>query len=281
VTQTQSASERIRPELERVTTLAGQHVRKLFKSGRFEAHEKRDHTVVTEADTGCERIVRKELGTRFAGVPVVSEEDEARPDLRSLEEFFLVDPIDGTWNFAAGIPVFFVSVAYLQGGVPRAGVMYNPISGQLLSAAEGAGAVQSSDPSLAQASHRETRRAVRLRTAPYRPLSECQVHRHDRRLDARVATRILERIVLKARGVRDLGSTTAEMALIASGVSDALVGYYVANWDVAAAALILKEAGGVVTNLDGTPIAFTTSEKFSICAAGNLQLHQEILAAIA
>jgi myo-inositol-1(or 4)-monophosphatase len=273
--------DRVGTDLARAAVLAGRQVSSLFHSGRFGSHEKPDHTPVTEADTRTERIIRKELGRRYPGIPVVSEEDETRPDLRSLDEFFLLDPIDGTWNFVAGIPVFYISAAYLREGLPRAGVMYNPVSRQLYSAVEGQGAFRSSGLPGSSTIGEGVARRVRLRTAPYRPLSECQVHRHDRRLDPSTAIRILERIVLKARGVRDLGSTTAEMSLIASGRSDALVGYYVANWDVAAASLILKEAGGVVTRLNGSPVDFTGADKFSLCAAGNPRLHRELLSALA
>lgn len=280
VAQIRRSQELIRADLERAVLRAGPEVRRLFESGQFTVREKRDQTPVTEADTRTEGIIRKELERGYPGIPVVSEEDEARSDLRSVEEFFVLDPIDGTWNFAAEIPVFFVSVAYVQGGLPRAGVMYNPVSRQLYSAVEGAGAFRSSRVPKRPGRGQGGARKVRLSTLPYRPLSECQVHRHDRRLDRLTAIRILEHIVLKARGVRDLGSTTAEMALIAAGRSDALVGYYVANWDVAAASLILKEAGGVVTRLDGSPVDYTGAEKFSVCAAGNPKLHQELLSAL-
>lgn len=271
--------QRIRIELERAALLAGRQVRRLFRSGKFEIREKEDHTLVTEADALSERTIRRELGKSYPVVAAISEEDEDRRDLHSLDQFFLIDPIDGTWNFAAGIPVFCISVAYLARAAPRAGVLYNPVSGELLSASEGTGSFHR--PAEAPPGRsRAPQDPIRLRTAAYRPLAECQVHRHDRRLDPSLARRILEKVVLHARGVRDLGSTTAELGLIASGKSDALVGYHVANWDVAAAALVLAEAGGVVTRLDGHPIDYADSDKFSICAAGTRRLHQEILLAI-
>jgi myo-inositol-1(or 4)-monophosphatase len=275
------ALERVGSDLGQGAIRAGRAVKALFESGKFETREKADHTLVTEADIRTERFIRRELGRQYPGIPVVSEEDEERPDLRKLEDFFLLDPIDGTWNFAVGIPVFSISIAYLRRGLPRTGVMYDPISHQLYSAIEGKGAFQGSGRPRTRGNGRTAATPARLRTAPYRPLSECQVHRHDRRLDPKTAVRILERVVLRAQGVRDLGSTTAEMALIASGRSDALLGYYVANWDIAAASLILREAGGVVTQLDGHPIDFTSSQKFSVCAAGNPRLHQELLSALA
>ncbi len=266
--------------MERAALLAGPRVRRLFHSGHFATREKLDHTIVTEADAVSERAVRRELRSTFPAIEVVSEEDEEGTDLRSLDEFFLLDPIDGTWNFAAGIPVFFISVAYLSQGIPRAGVLYNPVSGELLSAGAGTGSFRIVG-GVARVGTRGSRGSrTQLRTAAYRPLSECQVHRHDRRLDPALARRILENVVLQARGVRDLGSTTAEMSMVASGRSDAVVGYYVANWDVAAAALLVEEAGGVVTRLDGSPIDYTGPGKFSICAAGSRRLHREILSAI-
>jgi myo-inositol-1(or 4)-monophosphatase len=242
--------------------------------------EKLDHTPVTGSDARVERTLRTELERQYPGIPVVSEEDETSPRLSPLEDFFLLDPIDGTWNFANGIPVFLISVAFIRGGQPRVGVLHNPISGLILSAVEGKGAFQRSVAPIAIGSRAKRVKRRRLKTAPYRPLSECQVHRHDRRLDPETAIRIVERVVLNARGVRDLGSITSELALIASGRSDALVGYHVANWDVAAASLILEEAGGVATQLDGTPIDFTAAEKFSVCAAGNPRLHRELLSAL-
>lgn len=279
MTTAQSPCERLRLELEEAVIRAGHLVKESFESGRFEAHEKQDHTIVTEADTGCERIIRQALGKEFPDVTVVSEEDEERSDLSAVDEFFLLDPIDGTWNFAARIPVFYISLAYVRAGSPRVGVLHNPISGELLSSVEGEGAFLKGCLSSSRAGSEARERVLRLRTAGYRPLSECQVHRHDRRLPADLAVRILQNVVLKARGVRDLGSTTAELALIASGRSDALVGYYVANWDVAAASLILREAGGTITNLDGTPLVLTGATKFSVCAAANSRLHRELLAA--
>lgn len=264
-------------ELERAVLGAGRPVRRIFESGSFDVRLKSDFSLLTEADTEAERVVREALSERFPGIDVASEEDKEKRRLSASEDFFLIDPIDGTWNFAAGIPVFFISVAFLHRGAPRMGVLYNPVSGQLLSAREGGGAMAAKVP------HRQDSPAPRLRdrqpihSAPYHPLSECQIHRHDRRLDANTAIRILERVVLRSRGVRDLGSTTAELALIACGVSDALVGYYVANWDVAAAGLILTEAGGVLTKLDGNPVVYTGADKFSICAAGSSRLHTEIV----
>ena len=272
--------QRIEADLERASARAGRAVGELYQSRKFRTHEKGDHTPVTDADTIAERIIRRELDRKYPGVPVISEEDEILPDLRQLHEYFLVDPIDGTWNFASGIPVFFISIAYLREGQPRAAVMLNPVSRQLLSAVEGDGAYQIQARFGASGRVGAPPRKTRVKTPPYRPLSQSQVHRHDRRLNRELAVRILERIVLKARGVRDLGSTTAEMALIVSGQSDALVGYYVANWDVAAASLILKEAGGIVTRLDGSPIDFSGTEKFSVCAAGNPRLHLELLSAL-
>ena len=266
--------------MERAALLAGRHVRRLFRSGKFGMREKEDHTLVTEADELSEHTIRRELERSYPVIESVSEEDEDRKDLRSLDQLFLIDPIDGTWNFTAGIPVFCISVAYLSQAAPRAAVLYNPVSGELLSAIEGLGSFHGPGEAPPRGSRQAPRDPIRLRTAAYRPLSECQVHRHDRRLDPSLAKRILEKVVLQARGVRDLGSTTAELSLVASGKSDALVGYHVANWDVAAAALILTEAGGVITRLDGNPIDFTDSGKFSICAAGTRRLHQEILLAI-
>lgn len=215
--------------------------------------------LVTEADVVAERLILERIRARFPTHGIVSE--ESAPHLAFGDgTFWAVDPLDGTSNFARGLPLFSVSVAALQGGRPVAGVIHEPMAGHTFRARRGGGAW--------------------LDGAPAR------VSRVDRLLSAMVGLdwgraqedrlKVLARVqwVGPEVGVfRTLGSAALGLAYVAVGWLDAYFHLALGPWDTAAGALLVEEAGGRVTQVDGSP---WTPEASSILASNGL-LHDPLL----
>jgi myo-inositol-1(or 4)-monophosphatase len=196
--------------------------------------------LVTTADLEAERMFRRMVADRFPDHAVVGEEatSAALPTARCR---WIIDPLDGTTNFAHGLALFCVSIALQIDGRLEVGVVYDPMSEELFVAEAGAGA--------------------RLNGAPLR-VSACPVLldallvtgfpytiREDRRQQVAVFAAFLE----EAQAVRRLGSAALDLCYVAAGRFDGYWEERVHPWDTAAGALIVEEAGGRVTGLTGEP----------------------------
>jgi fructose-1,6-bisphosphatase/inositol monophosphatase family enzyme len=202
--------------------------------GMARASLKPDMTYVTVADKEIEKELRKELSGALPGSSVIGEEDGCgAADARSAASkgwAWVIDPIDGTSAFIDGLPTFCVSVALFENGRPVAGVLRLPATGDIYTALRGGGAFYNGAP---------IRAGV--------PLS-----RHD--LPICVPSKVhLKYKITYAGKTRNMGSTALHFALVARGAAIAAVAS-AKIWDIAAAALILSEAGGRVASLDGSPV---------------------------
>jgi myo-inositol-1(or 4)-monophosphatase len=218
----------------------------------------------TSADHRSEETVFRELSRARPGYGFLMEERGvvAGPDKTHR---WIVDPLDGTTNFMHGVPLFCVTIALERDGEIVAGVTYNPIYDELYTAEKGQGAFLNSR---------------RLRVAARKSLADSLIttgipHRgrlgHDRFLTE------CKRLMAQVAGLRRTGSAAMDLAWVAAGRFD---GYYergLSPWDIAAGTLLVREAGGHVTDANGGKGALETGD----IVAGNAQVHRAMLELLA
>lgn len=216
---------------------------------------------VSAADRRVEKILREELTRVRPGYSLLLEEAGtiagADPSHR-----WIVDPIDGTTNFIHGIPHFAVSIALERDGELVAGIIYNPITDELFAAERGRGAFMNDR---------------RLRVSPRRELSQavvCCGVPHRGRGDHVLFRQELARVQAKAVGIRRSGSASLDLAYVAAGRYDAFWERGLAPWDIAAGIVIVREAGGMIGEIDGGRNVLQTGN----IVAGNDALNAELTA---
>ena len=194
---------------------------------------------VTEVDRASERAIREVLGNATPGVPVVGEEGGGR----ASDRYWLVDPLDGTTNFVHGFWAVGVSVALVEGGEPVAGAVHAPFLETTWVASRGGGATlrRGDGPTEPiRVADRPTSRAVVGTGFPFR-----HKDRVPRYLEAfRAAFEVFE-------DLRRPGAAALDLAWVADGTFDGFFELGLSPWDVAAGALLIREAGGVVSDWSG------------------------------
>jgi myo-inositol-1(or 4)-monophosphatase len=215
--------------------------------------------LVTDADLASEQAIIAAIRAQYPGHSILAEESGLNDGGREWR--WLVDPLDGTVNFAHGLPFFAVSIAFAGGGDILAGVVLNPLSGELFSARRGKGAELNGKPIRVSATDRVSE-ALLATGFPYdiRPSFEAVAGRLGHCLKA-------------ARGVRRLGSAALDLCFVACGRFDGYWEGHLKPWDIAAGALIAREAGGRVSDLTGRPLAMEATEAL----ASNGRIHQDML----
>jgi myo-inositol-1(or 4)-monophosphatase len=197
---------------------------------------------VSDVDTASEHAVRDSLAATAPGIAFFGEEGGGeRAPLG-----WLVDPLDGTANFLHGLPAVGVSVALVQDGEPVVGVVHAPLLGDTYVATRGGGAARNGDA--IAVSDREPHEAIPATGFPFR---------RKERLEA-----FLEVFTATFGAVEDLrrvGAASLDLAWTAAGVFDGFFELALGPWDVAAGALLVREAGGVVTDWSGDPSRWLTT----------------------
>ena len=205
---------------------------------------KSERDVVTEVDELCERLILEGIRAAHPDDAILAEESGAHVSHRGrgrapdagAERVWIVDPLDGTVNYANGIPLFCVSIALVVRGQPYIGVVYDPVRDELFSGLVGGGARLDGLP-IHHPAKDDLRDCVVSLALPYRGW-----RRRDRSIRRRV------------RVTRDIGSAALSLAYVANGRFDAFIqGRGLSLWDVAAAGLVCAEAGATVTNVSGGP----------------------------
>lgn len=197
---------------------------------------------VTEVDRASEHAIREVLGAGAAGIPVVGEEGGGAPAAAG-GRYWVVDPLDGTTNYLHGFPVVGVSVALVQEGRPMVGVVHAPFLELTYLGARGLGAHARGpgrDPVPLAISSRPVERAVVGTGFPFR-----QKDLVPRYLSG------FERCFERFEDLRRPGAAALDLAWVAAGVFEGFFELGLAPWDVAAGALLIEEAGGVITGWDG------------------------------
>ncbi len=215
---------------------------------------------VTAADRKAEETVREELLKARPDYGFLGEEGGSR-DGADKSHRWIVDPLDGTTNFLHGIPHFAVAIALERNGVIVAGVVSNPANDELFVAERGKGAFLND---------RRIRVAARQNLAD--ALVACGLP-HYGRGDLLLARNEIAAAQQHFAGLRRYGAATLDLAWVAAGRLDAYWERDLSPWDLAAGSLLVREAGGFVSDLDGQDAIF---EKGQI-VAGNETMHRELL----
>ncbi len=217
--------------------IAGQYQKSRFAS-TLDIEMKGDKNLVTEVDKESERLIVEHLLSRFPGHDIVAEEGEYLQAGSPCR--WIIDPVDGTTNYAHGYPWFCSSIALEIEGELVAGVIYNPIYDELFTATKGDGAYLNGN---------------RLSVSSRMPLSNSLLGTgfpYDCATDH--ANNFANFIAFQksARGIRRAGAAALDLAYVAAGRLDGFWELKLKAWDVAAGVLMIREAGGVVTTFDGS-----------------------------
>ena len=251
----------------RAARAAGRIVRdKLDQTREVKSKGKRD--IVTDADFAADRTVRSILRASLPQDHYLSEEDSAekrqalwaRAQASGDMRLWVVDPLDGTTNYAQHVPCFAVSIALYRAGAVEIGVVYDPLRREMFSAERGRGAFLNGRRLTVSSKRRIQNAVVGTEWARGQVLRE------------RTAL-IFSRLVARATTGRALGSAALSLCYVAAARFDAYFHLHLSPWDVAAAALIVEEAGGRVTSLTGAP--WTVHSKGYVVSNG--YLHSQML----
>ena len=233
-----------------------------FLKGKFNtAHDityKGEIDLVTEADRGCEALLIARIEKAFPGHGILAEETRGVAETRDFT--WIIDPLDGTTNYAHHYPVFCVSIALEHDGALVAGIVFNPIMGEMFTAEAGGGAFLNGEPIRVSATG-ELGRSLVATGFPY-----------DVR-ESRTNMAAHNRFLLAAQAVRRCGSAALDLCYVACGRFEGFWELKLNPWDTAAGAVILAEAGGRLTDLRGRPADIYIPE---LCASNGL-IHQAML----
>jgi len=211
------------------------------RASGFHVDKKGTIDLVTEVDLECERMCRAVLAERFPDHDILAEEMSRDPEQPSTSRYrWVYDPLDGTTNYAHGLPIFCSSLALQIDGRTVVGAVYDPTRAELFTAERGAGAFLNGQRLHVSAAG-ELIDSLLVTGFPY------DVHKHTADLVAMFAA-----FLGRARAVRRLGSAALDLCYVAAGRFDAYWEQHLWPWDVAAGALVVTEAGGIVTGMDGS-----------------------------
>lgn len=215
---------------------AGKVQLSLFRSKTLGITTKQnDFDIVTEADKAAERIIKGGIQSKYPTHSILSEESGLTQEGNEFQ--WVIDPLDGTTNFSAGLPLFNISIGIRHNGKTVAGVVYAPYLGELFSAVVGKGAYLNGNP--VSVSHKSS-------------LSQCVIATgfpYDKAVNPDNNLDNVERVLPEVRGLRRLGSAALDISYVAAGFLDGFWELGLREWDVCAASLIAAEAGAVVQSL--------------------------------
>jgi myo-inositol-1(or 4)-monophosphatase len=218
--------------------------------------------LVTEADLQSEQFLLDFLGHHFPRDTFITEETGQHGD--GSKRVWLIDPLDGTVNFAHGLPFFAVSIALQVQGETMMGVVCNPCAGELFEGTKGSGAFLNQKPLTVS----KTNKLIYSLLATGFPYTMHQ--------DPGDVMRRFHNLTLRSQGVRRIGSAAMDLCYVAAG---RFAGYWEQDlkpWDTAAGAFLVQEAGGRVTDFEGNPF----NPFLKTVAASNSLIHEDLLAAL-
>lgn len=231
--------------------------------GRFQAREKGPKDLVTEADLESQRVIRQILLGEFPDHGFVGEEEQvaARRYVEGAGHCWVVDPLDGTANYVHRLQTFAVSVALLDGARHLVGTVFDPVMNECFSAIAGEGAYLNGTR-IAVSSCRQLKDAmVAVSFSANVPRGSPEIGRFIEVLHA-------------SQGLRRLGSAALNLSYLAAGRLDGYWASQVMPWDVAAGVLLVREAGGLVTGMDGSGFDLNHPHLAASCVA---QVHAELV----
>lgn len=220
-------------------------LRNLGRLDAINVVEKDRMDFASEVDEKAETEIVRELRRAFPDCGILGEEGGSRPGGRSgrgeVRGTFVIDPLDGTSNYLRGLPHWCVSIALVENGEPQHGVVFDPLRNELFTASRGSGAVLN-DKRVRVSERREIAGAMLATGFPPRERERVGAHLECIRV-----------LLDEAEDIRRTGSAALDLAYVACGRVDAYFEAGVMPWDIAAGALLVREAGGRVTDFRGAP----------------------------
>lgn len=239
---------------------AGKIAQRYFESRSFTVHQKEGTDFATQADIEVEAFLIQEIKEKYPDTQFLAEETapEEYSSMREVSGLWIIDPIDGTWNFARGHPNFAISVALVNKGQSILGVVHQPAFGKTYWAqADKEGAYLNGEP--IHVSTTDLKHAVLASEISWGPVEE--------------NARVLGQLALRVKQVKIMGSGVSDQVSVAEGIIDAYLHTEPFPWDIAATGLIVEKAGGKVTDRAGKP--WHVFQRGVL--ASNGLLHDEIL----
>lgn len=219
--------------------------------------------LVTVADKKSEELIIGGILSRYPSHSILAEESGITQPGASVQ--WIIDPLDGTTNFAHGYPFYCVSIAVEENGEVVCGAVYDPVRDEMYSAGRGSGAYCNGD---------------RLHVSHVGPLSQALLitgFPYNFRERLQTVIRQFEKFLVASQAVRRGGAAALDLCYVASGRLDGFWELYLQPWDTAAGRIILEEAGGKITDFKGTPFSIYMKE----ILASNGRIHDEMMAVLA
>ncbi len=238
---------------------AGEIIREGFGKKLNIEYKTNESNLVTEIDKASEELIIEFIKLKYPQHSILAEEgSEVKND---SEYLWVVDPLDGTTNFAHGLPIFSVSIGLQKNNETIAGVVYDVMRDIVFSAEKSCGAFAGSDK-IDVSKTDKLGHSLLVTGFPYNIADNPDF-----------ATERFTTLIKKSRGVRRLGSAAIDFCYLASGVFDGFWEVYLHPWDICAGKLIAEEAGALVTDFSGNPIDIFTSKVL----ATNGRIHNQII----
>lgn len=251
---------------------AGRQAAKLLKdnfgqSDTYNVKVKDDRSLVTRVDGESQALILAYLQKEFPGVPFVAEEQDRQANISSLSKkssdgyYFVIDPLDGTASFVMGLPFFCTSIALCRGPDALAGAIVDPNHNEEFTAIRGRGALLNGS---------------RMSVTKRDKIDELYLNVNHTKFGQERFDRINQNILRKIKRFHKLGSLCLEVSYVAAGRLDGTINNDLSMWDIAAAGLVVEEAGGRWTLLDGVKPRYPVFDKMDIVATNGV-VHNAIL----
>lgn len=225
--------------------------------------------LVTAIDKECDALIISTLQKGAPDTILLTEETFNEQQAIDLSNTWVVDPLDGTTNYAHGFPQFAVSIAYFYNNLPLIGVVYDPFKKEMFYAIRGRGAFLNDVPIFVSGNRvHELSYALLATGFPY-DIASSQVTNLDH----------FQRIAPLCQGVRRPGAAALDLTYLAAGRLDGYWELKLSVWDIGAGALIVEEAGGKITGLKGEPLNYA-QRRIDLIGSNGTGLHEELCAAM-
>lgn len=254
--------QKVKQTLIQATKEAGAIIQQYFQGTFFIKNKEGINNLVTEVDMLAEAKIVEIIKRKFPDHTIISEEVASEDNNSDYK--WIIDPIDGTVNFAHGIPICCVSIGFSHKDILQFGAVYNPMLNELFFAEKGQGASLNGIP-ISVSTKSDFRKACLVTGFPYK-WPDNNEH----------PIKVFERFVMQGLPVRRLGSAAIDLCWVACGRFDGFWEYNLNPWDLAAGYLIVEEAGGKITNFEGHP--YSVFDKQTLATNG--LIHDEMIGLI-
>jgi myo-inositol-1(or 4)-monophosphatase len=211
-------------------------LRSINKLDALNVVQKERMDYASEVDADAEKVIIKELRRAYPDYGFVGEESGAQINGRYT---FVIDPLDGTSNYLRGFPHWCVSIALVEAGEPQHAVVFDPLRNELFTASRGSGAMLN-DKRIRVADRKDMSGAMLITGFPPRERARASAH-----------LKCIDTLLTEAEDIRRTGSAALDLAYVAAGRADAYFEAGVKPWDIAAGVLLVREAGGKVSDFRG------------------------------